>query len=64
VLDSGGEHEDLEVIIGEDDVVFVRQWQEWKDEHDVFCISWQQLISIFAALNSPEGAYLMNKVNK
>jgi nicotinic acid mononucleotide adenylyltransferase len=61
-LDDSGMHEDLEVIIGEDDTVFLRQWQDWKDEHDVMCISYKQLVEIFAALESPEGSFLLNKL--
>lgn len=56
-LDQHDQYEDIEVIVGDDDCVFIRQWQDWKDEHDVLCISWQQLIDIFAALDRPEGAF-------
>jgi len=50
-------HEDIEIIIGDDGTVFIRQWQDWKDEYDVLHISWQQLIDVVSAINSPEGAF-------
>lgn len=50
-------HEDIEVIVGDDGTVFIRQWQDWKNEYDVLHINWQQLIDVVAAINSPEGAF-------
>lgn len=56
-IDNNAQFDDLEVIIGEDNTVFIRQWQDWKDEHDVLCVSYQQLLDIVNGLNSPEGAF-------
>jgi hypothetical protein len=52
-LDTQDGNEDLEVIIGDDGTVFIRQWQDWKDEYDVLCVSFQQLTDILAAINCP-----------
>ena len=57
VLCDEDEQEDIQVIIGEDGTVFIRQFQEYKDEHDIIAINYKQLIDIVSAINSPEGAY-------
>ena len=57
VLSEDDSQEDVEVIIGDNDVVFVRQYQEYKNEHDVIVMTWQQLVDIAAAINSPEGLF-------
>jgi predicted ATP-grasp superfamily ATP-dependent carboligase len=57
VLSEDDSQEDVEVIIGDNDVVFVRQYQEYKNEYDVIVMTWQQLKDIAAAINSPEGLF-------
>ena len=57
VLSEDDSQEDVEVIIGDNDVVFVRQYQEYKNEYDVIVMTWQQLRDIAAAINSPEGLF-------
>jgi len=57
VLSEDDSQEDVEVIIGDNDVVFVRQYQEYKNEYDVIVMTWQQLMDIAAAINSPEGLF-------
>ena len=54
-------HEDVEVIIGENNTVFIRQWQDWKDEYDVLHMSWQQFTDILSAINPPAGFYKETK---
>ena len=57
VLSEDDSQEDVEVIVGDNDVVFVRQYQEYKNEYDVIVMTWQQLKDIAAAINSPEGLF-------
>jgi len=57
VLSEDDSQEDVEVIVGDNDVVFVRQYQEYKNEYDVIVMTWQQLMDIAAAINSPEGLF-------
>ena len=56
-LDESNTCEDIEVIIAEDDIVFLRQFVEELNNHQLICISYQQLLDIMAALKSPEGAF-------
>ena len=56
-IDESATCEDIEVVIAEDDVVFLRQFVEELNNHQLICISYQQLLDIMAALKSPEGAF-------
>lgn len=56
-IDESAKCEDIEVIIAEDDVVFLRQFVEELNNHQLICISYQQLLDIMAAIKSPEGAF-------
>lgn len=56
-IDESAKCEDIEVIIAEDDVVFLRQFVEELNNHQLISISYQQLLDIMAALKSPEGAF-------
>lgn len=56
-LDETGEMEDVEVIISEDDVVFMRQWQEELGKYEMLVLSYQQLLDITASLQTTEGLH-------
>lgn len=57
VLDEAGKHEDIEVIISEDDVVFMRQWDDDLGKYEMLVMSYRQLLDITAALQTTEGLY-------
>jgi len=58
ILAEDDSQEDVEIIVGgDDDNVWIRQYQEYKNEYDILCMTWQQLLDITAALNSPEGMF-------
>jgi len=58
ILAEDDSQEDVEIIVGGDgDNVWIRQYQEYKNEYDILCMTWQQLLDITAALNSPEGMF-------
>jgi hypothetical protein len=57
VLSDNDDFEDIEVIIGETGNVFIRQYQEFKNEYDVIAIGYDQLLDIVSAVNSPEGMF-------
>ena len=57
-------HEDIEVLIDEKGEVFLRQFQEYKNEYEVICMSFQQLMDISTAVHSPEGMYKIQKRTK
>ena len=56
------DQEDVQVIIGDNSTVFVRQWQEYKNEFDVVVMTFQQLLDIVAAVNSPEGLFKLELI--
>lgn len=55
VLCENDEQEDIEMIIGDDGAVFIRQYQEYKNEHDVITMTYEQLKDLVASLGSAEG---------
>lgn len=56
-LDNSGEFEDVQVIIGDDGEVFLRQWDEDIDRFSVIQLTYEQLKAISISLNLPEGTY-------
>ena len=61
VLCEEDSQEDVQVIIGDDGTTFIRQFQDYKNEYDVLCMTYQQLLDIVAAVNSPEGMFKLQK---
>jgi hypothetical protein len=55
VLDETGQYDDVEVIIGEDSEVFIRQFDDENNSYDMIIMTYAQLIDILASLNSTEG---------
>ena len=61
-MDQRDEFEDVECIIGDDGVVYLRQWNDTENNHDLLYLSFQQLTDLFAAMRSPEGMFkLVNR---
>ena len=56
-LDESGEMEDVEVIISDDDVVFMRQWQEELGKYEMLVLTYQQLLDITASLQTTGGLH-------
>ena len=56
-LDQYNMYEDVEVILGDDGDVFIRQFEPDMNAHQVVTMSHQQLLDIIAAYNSKEGAF-------
>jgi len=61
-LDEHDAYDDVEVIICEDDTVFIKQHIQDVEEVNVIYMSYGQLMDIMAAMNSPEGAYRLEDV--
>jgi hypothetical protein len=57
VLDETGQYDDVEVIIGEDSEVFIRQFDDENNSYDMIIMTYAQLIDILASLNSTEGMH-------
>lgn len=56
-LDEHDAYDDVEVIICEDNTVFIRQHIQDVEEVNVIYMSYGQLLDVVAAMNSSEGAY-------
>ena len=56
-LDETNTCEDIQMILGDDGTVFLRQYEESLDKNQLIMITYQQLLDLMAALKSPEGAF-------
>lgn len=60
-LDERDEFDDVQVIIADDDTVYMRQYSEALEEHQLLYMSYQQFIDIVAALNKTKGMYYVER---
>lgn len=56
-LDDSGEFSDVEMIIADDDVVFIRQWDEELQKYEMLVMCYQQLLDLFVSMHQTEGAF-------
>ena len=56
-MDVTGQFSDVEVIIGDDSNVYIRQFDEESGTYEMVIMEYTQFIQIFAAMKSPEGVY-------
>jgi len=60
VLCEEDSQEDVQIIIGDDGTTFIRQFQDYKNEYDVICMTYNQLQDIVAAIHSTEGFFRLD----
>jgi hypothetical protein len=58
-LDQHDEYEDVEVILGDDGVVYMRQFEPEMESYQMLIMSSQQFLDIMAAYKSKEGSYYL-----
>jgi hypothetical protein len=56
-MDESDSFEDVEVIIGDDNTVFIRQFDDHIGEHQLIYMSYQQLLDLFTAMSRGEGMF-------
>lgn len=56
-IDESAECEDVEVILGDDALVYIRQFDYDVNAYDMVILTYQQFLDIYAALNSTEGVF-------
>ncbi len=56
-LDEKDRYEDVSVIISDDGRVYMIQYNEKTEKNDVIIMSLQQLVDLYSAMDSPEGAF-------
>ena len=59
-LDQSGEHDDVEVLIY-DDEVYIQQHDDEHDSTHIVILSTQQWLDILAAMNLTDGAYYIGQ---
>ena len=56
-LDENDRFNDVEMVVGDDDVVYLRQFDNTLNEYQILYMSYQQLLDLNTALRSTEGAF-------
>jgi hypothetical protein len=62
-MDEEGIFDDVEVFIGDDSAVYIRQYDFDMGAYEMVLLSYRQFIQIYAALQSPEGTFILEKHN-
>ena len=60
-LDEQDKFEDVELVLAEEGVVYLRQFDDKLQEHQMIYMSYQQLLDIIAAMQQPEGSYYIDR---
>lgn len=61
-LDEHDAFDDVQVVIGDDDTVYMRQFSEELEEHQLLYMSYQQFLDIVAALSKTKGMYYVERI--
>tara|TARA_R110001606_G_C15054995_1_gene614050 strand:+ start:353 stop:586 length:234 start_codon:yes stop_codon:yes gene_type:complete len=56
-IDERDRFEDVEMIIGDDGTVYIRQFEHDLEQYQMLFMSSQQWLDLMTAYQSPEGAY-------
>jgi hypothetical protein len=62
IMDEADKHEDVEVVLTDNNEVYIRQYEESLDSHELICMSYQQLMDLVASINSSEGMFKLQFV--
>jgi len=57
-LDETGEFDDIEMILDDDGLVFMRQWDDSLDKYEMLVMTYQQLLDLIVSLKQTEGLFL------
>lgn len=57
ILDESAGYDDVQIIINEDNTVYLTQYMEDTEQQDTIIMSYQQLLDLIASIRSPEGAF-------
>ena len=60
-LDQKDNYNDVEVVFADDGTVYIRQYDEQMNEHQVIYMSSQQWLDIYSGFKSSEGAYYVDR---
>ena len=57
-LDETGELDDIEMILDDDGLVFIRQWDDSLEKYEMIVMTYQQLLDLVVSLRQTEGIFL------
>mgnify|MGYP000259184036 CR=1 FL=1 len=57
-LDETGELYDIEMILDDDGLVFMRQWDDSMEKYKMIVMTYQQLLDLVISLKQTEGIFL------
>jgi len=57
-LDETGELYDIEMILDDDGLVFMRQWDDSMEKYEMIVMTYQQLLDLVISLKQTEGIFL------
>ena len=63
-IDETDSFHDVEMVIGDDATVFIRQFTDDMDEYQLIYMSYQQLLDLFCSMKQTEGAYYIKLQNR
>jgi len=61
-MDEGDEFEDLEVVLADEGVVYLRQYDESYKSYQLIVISYQQLLDLITSLDQTEGMWRLEPI--
>tara|TARA_R110001632_G_scaffold94197_2_gene199898 strand:- start:670 stop:903 length:234 start_codon:yes stop_codon:yes gene_type:complete len=61
-IDERDLYEDVEMIMGDDGTVYIRQFDDNLEQYQMLYMSSQQWLDLITAYQSPEGAYYVKVV--
>ena len=56
-MDESATFEDVEVIIGDEGIVYMRQYEDTEKAYQMLMLTYQQLLDIAASIRTPEGMH-------
>jgi len=62
VLDETDQLDDIEMILDDDGIVFMRQWDDSLDKYEMIVMTHQQLLDIVMSLQQTEGIFIARQM--
>lgn len=62
VLDETDQLDDVEMILDDDGIVFMRQWDDSLDKYEMLVMTHQQLLDIVMSLQQTEGLFIARQM--
>jgi flavorubredoxin len=62
VLDETDQLDDVEMILDDEGIVFMRQWDDSLDKYEMLVMTHQQLLDIVMSLQQTEGLFIARQM--